>query len=207
MGAGSGRERTRRIVVLWPALALVAGSLLSVHPATAVPAAGFGITPGVTITSPSGTTFVEQSSGSFLVTTSATLSPVIPTLTVSPPPPAGLSFVDRGDGTATLVGTPAPGTARETPYDLTITASGAATAVQSFSLVIAAAPPPDPPVFTSPDATTFTEGTYATFIVSATNANQITVSAATPLPGGLTASGGGGNATLVIAGAPSKTIV
>ncbi|MFM2105030.1 MAG: hypothetical protein RL338_62 [Chloroflexota bacterium] len=203
MGAGPGRVRALRILAVWPALALVAGSLLAVHPATAVPAAGFGITPGVTITSPGGTTFVEQSSGSFLVTTSATLSPVIPTLSISPQPPAGIDFVDLGDGTATLVGTPAPGTARETPYDLTITASGAATAVQSFSLVIAAAPPPNPPAFTSPDATTFTEGTYATFVVSATNANQITVSAATPLPDGLTASGGGGTANLVIGGAPS----
>ena len=47
-----------------------------------------------------------------------------------------MTFTDNGDGTATLAGTPAPGTAGT--YELTFTATNAAgsTAPQSFTLLV-----------------------------------------------------------------------
>jgi Putative Ig domain len=49
--------------------------------------------------------------------------------------PSGVTFVDNGNGTATLSGTPAAGTAKT--YALKITAKSTAGSVtQSFSLVV-----------------------------------------------------------------------
>ena len=50
--------------------------------------------------------------------------------------PAGVTFVDNGDGTATLAGTPAAGTGGT--YPLTITAANGVTpdATQSFTLTV-----------------------------------------------------------------------
>ena len=57
--------------------------------------------------SPSGT------AGTFTVTTTG--FPTATTLTETGALPAGVTFVDNGDGTATLAGTPAAGTAAATP--------------------------------------------------------------------------------------------
>ena len=65
-----------------------------------------------------------------------------------------MTFVDNGNGTATLSGTPAAGTGGT--YPLTITASnGVGTpATQSFTLTVNQAP-----AITSANSTTFTVGT------------------------------------------------
>ena len=65
-----------------------------------------------------------------------------------------MTFVDNGDGTATLAGTPAAGTSGT--YTLTITANNGVTpdATQTFTLTVNAAP-----AITSAASTTFTEGT------------------------------------------------
>ena len=54
--------------------------------------------------------------------------------------PTGVTFVDNGDGTATLAGTPAAGTGGT--YALTITAANGVTpdATQSFTLTVDQAP-------------------------------------------------------------------
>ena len=54
--------------------------------------------------------------------------------------PTGVTFVDNGDGTATLAGTPAAGTGGT--YPLTITAANGVLpdATQTFTLTVAAAP-------------------------------------------------------------------
>ena len=72
--------------------------------------------------------------------------------------PTGVTFVDNGDGTATLAGTPAAGTGGT--YPLTITAANGVTpdATQSFTLTVAAA---QAPAITSAGSTTFTTGTPA----------------------------------------------
>jgi hypothetical protein len=86
-------------------------------------------------TSTNTATFVVGTPGSFTVVTSAFPTPALgdggATL------PSGVSFQDNGDGTATLSGTPAMGTAGNYPF--TITASnGIGTNTQSFTLTVSA---------------------------------------------------------------------
>ena len=93
-----------------------------------------------TITSPSTTTFTAGTAGSFTV--SATGYPGGPTLTLSDGGaslPSGLSFVDNGDGTATLAGTPAVGS--QGSYPITITAANGVSpnATQNLVLTVDAA--------------------------------------------------------------------
>ena len=86
-----------------------------------------------TITSANSTTFTMATAGSFTVT--ATGSPA-PLLTESGALPNLVTFKDNGNGTATLSGTPAAGTAGS--YPITIKASnGVGTAAsQSFTLTV-----------------------------------------------------------------------
>ena len=85
------------------------------------------------ITSASSTTFSVGAPGSFTVT--ATGAPT-PSLTEAGALPSGVTFHDNNNGTATLGGTPAAGTAKN--YPITITASnGVGTAAtQSFTLTV-----------------------------------------------------------------------
>ena len=87
------------------------------------------------ITSANGTTFTVGTAGSFTVT--ATGFPA-PTLTETGTLPTGVTFVDNGNGTATLAGTPGAGTAAGSPYTLTITAANGflPNATQSFTLTV-----------------------------------------------------------------------
>ena len=91
------------------------------------------------ITSADSAAFVEGTPGTFTVT--ATGTPVA-TLTVTGALPAGVTFADNGDGTATLSGAPAPGTAAD--YSLTLTAANGAgpDAGQVFTLHVSAPVPP-----------------------------------------------------------------
>ncbi len=86
-----------------------------------------------TITSASSTTFSSTLPGSFTVTTTG--SPA-PSLSVTGTLPSGVTFVDNGNGTATLAGTPAS-TATGT-YPLSITANNGISpdATQSFTLTV-----------------------------------------------------------------------
>jgi large repetitive protein len=90
------------------------------------------------ITSQNSTTFTLGSNGTFKVTTTG--NPTA-TITETGALPSGVTFVDNGNDTATLSGTPATGTAG--PYSLTIGASnGIGTAAsQSFTLTVSATPP------------------------------------------------------------------
>jgi uncharacterized repeat protein (TIGR01451 family) len=89
-----------------------------------------------TITSANTADFAEGSSNTFTVT--ATGVPT-PTLTETGALPSGVTFVDNGDGTATLTGTPAAGTHGN--YTLTITAHNGvgSDATQSFTLTVSPA--------------------------------------------------------------------
>ena len=86
------------------------------------------------ITSADSTTFTVGTAGSFTVTTTG--SPT-PTLSETGTLPSGVTFADNGNGTATLAGTPAAGTAGT--YPLTFTAANGSptrppNATQSFTL-------------------------------------------------------------------------
>jgi hypothetical protein len=95
--------------------------------------------------------------------------------------PNGLTFVDNGDGTATLSGTPAAGSAGA--YALTFAAFNGVgpDAVQSFTLTVQALP-----AVTSGNATTMTAGTPASFTVAATGFPVPTLSESGALPSGVT---------------------
>ena len=92
-----------------------------------------GVNQAPVITSGSSTTFTVGAAGSFTVT--ATGVPT-PSLSESGALPSGVTFVSNGNGTATLSGTPASGTAGA--YAITITASNGVTpaATQSFTLTV-----------------------------------------------------------------------
>ena len=85
------------------------------------------------ITSSNNTTFTVSTARSFNVTTRGT---PVPSLTETGTLPSGVTFVDNGNGTATLSGTPASGSSGS--YPLTITASnGVGTpARQGFTLKV-----------------------------------------------------------------------
>jgi len=83
-------------------------------------------------TSAATTTAVVGQSANCNVTTSRYSAPA---LTFAGPLPSGMSFADNGNGTATLSGNPAAGTAKTST--LKITAENAAgSATQSFSLLV-----------------------------------------------------------------------
>ena len=112
--------------------------------------------------------------------------------------PTGVTFVDDGDGTATLSGTPS-GTAKT--YALKFTAKNVAGSVsQSFSLVVIQAP-----VFTSAATATFTTGRAGTFKVTTSGYPAAMMSESGPLPEGLNlVDNGDGTATL--SGTPAAGI-
>ncbi|MGO9649192.1 MAG: Ig domain-containing protein [Terriglobales bacterium] len=90
-------------------------------------------TAAATITSTTNADFTAGTARSFAVNTSGSPSP---TLTEMGALPAGLTFADRGDGTATLSGTPAAGSAGN--YTATITAHNGvgADATQTLTIIV-----------------------------------------------------------------------
>ncbi len=120
-----------------------------------------------TITSPASATATAGTSFTFGVTTSGTTTP---TLTETGALPTGLGFVDNGDGTATMSGTPAATSGGV--YDLTITAKNSGgTTKQNFVLTVDQAP-----VFTSPASATATIGTVFSFKVKTSGFPAATLS-------------------------------
>ena len=102
-----------------------------------------------------------------------------------------MTWVDNGDGTGTLSGTPEAGTGGD--YALTFTATnGSGSAVQNFTLTVAGSPG-----FTSAATTTFTVGTPGTFTVTAIGAPPPAITVSGTLPAGVTfVDNGGGSGTL-----------
>jgi hypothetical protein len=78
-------------------------------------------------------TFSVGSLESVTVTASG---PPAPTLSQTGQLPGGVTFIDNGDGTATLAGTPAPGTSGTYPITITATNGIAPDATQSFRLTV-----------------------------------------------------------------------
>ncbi len=134
-----------------------------------------------TISSAAGATLTVGAAGSFTITT-ANDFPTATTLTETGTLPSGVTFHDNGDGTATLSGSPAPGTGNT--YPLTITAHNGVSPdfQQSFTLTVDEAVS-----ITSPAGTTFDVGVDTPFTVTALGFPQPTFSiAAGALPGGVT---------------------
>jgi hypothetical protein len=109
-----------------------------------------------------------------------------------------VTFVDNGNGTATLGGTPAPGTGGI--YDLLITASNGvgSDAIQNFTLTVNQAPA----FTTGTDQTTFDTGQQNIFTITTSGFPTPALSETGDLPAGVTfADNGDGTATL--AGMPA----
>jgi hypothetical protein len=92
---------------------------------------------GPAITSAAAATFTVGTAASFTVTTSGFPAP---TLAIGAALPAGVTFVNNGNGTGTLSGTPAAGTGGI--YNITFTASNlvGSSAPQAFQLNVASTP-------------------------------------------------------------------
>ena len=146
------------------------------------------------ITSAATTTLRTGQAGSFTVTTSGFPAAA---LSVQGALPAGVSFTDAGDGTATLAGTPAAGTGGV--YRLTITAANGASAeaTQEFTLTVE-----QPPAITSAPATTFRTGQAGSFTVTSSGAPVAALSVQGALPAGVSFTDAG-DGTATLAGTPA----
>ena len=125
------------------------------------------VTEAVTITSPATARFVDGVSSSFAVTTAGGF-PATAALTAVGALPAGLTFVDDGDGTATLAGTPTGGAASVT---VTVTADNGTTTTQQLVIVVDVAPT----VTTQPQSADVVAGTVVTFTAVASGSPAPTV--------------------------------
>jgi len=145
------------------------------------------------ITSANNTTFVTGAPGTFIVTTTG--SP-IPSLTRTGALPGGVTFVDNGNGTGTLSGTPATGT--NGTYSIFFRAHNSAPpdATQTFTLTVNTAP-----AITSANNTTFTTTSAGTFTVTATGSPTPSLTRTGALPGGVTFVDSG-NGTGTLSGTP-----
>ncbi len=146
------------------------------------------------ITSPDSVIFVVGTAGSFTVQTTGVPNP---TLSESGALPAGLTFIDNGDGTATISGTPAAGSAG--PYQVVITASAPQLPDATQTLTLKAK---EAPVFTSANSASFQVGVNGTFTVSASGFPTPSFTLTGTLPAGLTFADKG-NGTATISGTPA----
>jgi hypothetical protein len=149
------------------------------------------------ITSGSSTTFTTGTAGSFSVTTTG--SPAA-TVTESGALPSGVTFVNNGNGTATLSGTPASGTNGSYPITITAANGVGSNATQSFTLTVNV--PSVAPLITSAGSTTFTTGTAGSFSVTTTGSPAATVTESGALPSGVTFTGNS-NGTATLSGTPA----
>ena len=94
-------------------------------------------------TSAATATFPIAAASTFTVTTTGFPAP---TITHTGALPAGVTFADQGDGTATLAGTPGPGTGGAYPLTLTASNTIGPAATQAFTLTVSAVN--QPPRFT-----------------------------------------------------------
>ena len=146
------------------------------------------------ITSADAATFIVGSAGSFTMTTTG-----VPTAALSESGvlPSGVGFVDNGNGTGTLSGTPAAGTSGS--YEVTLGASNGVSpdAAQNFTLTVDVSP-----TITSSPTTTFTAGSPGSFLVTTTGNPNAALTESGSLPSGVTfADNGDGTGTL--AGTPA----
>jgi len=148
------------------------------------------------ITSNASTTFTAGSAGSFGVTTTGYPAPALSiggaTL------PSGVTFVDNGNGTATLSGTPATGSGGTYPFTITANNTVNPNATQNFTLTVNEAA-----AVTSNSSTTFTTGSAGTFSVTTRGFPKPSLSnGGATLPSGVTFTDNG-NGTATLSGTPA----
>ncbi len=146
-------------------------------------------------TSATSTTFVVGSFGSFTVIVGGR---PVPTIVESGALPAGVGFVDNANGSATLSGTPGPGT--NGTWTIVLSASNGVppNASQTFTLTVTGA---GAPTITSAGGTTFVVGVAGSFTVTTTGTPTPTLTESGALPANL-AFTNNGNGTATISGTP-----
>jgi hypothetical protein len=148
------------------------------------------ITSAATDTATAGTALTA-----FTVTTSGDPAPAI---SETGSLPSGVTFLDNGNGTATLAGTPAAGTAGSYPITITAANGISPNATQSFTLTVNA----QAPAITSANAATFTAGTAGSFSVTTTGSPTSAIRESGALPSGVTFTDNG-TGTADLAGTPA----
>ena len=182
---------------------LVAGGQAATGPTAEAELYQPSTTPGApTITSPSTFNVVAGTFNTFSITTTGTPAP---TITESGALPPGMTFVDNGNGTATISGTPPAGTTGT--YAVTVTASnGVGTpAVQPLFLIMTSAPA-GAPTITSPSTFSLTATKYGSFSITTTGTPAPTITESGALPPGMTFVDNG-NGTATIFGTPVASAV
>jgi len=146
-----------------------------------------------TITSAATAAFQNGTAGSVTITTTGYPTA---TLALAGALPAGLTFTDNGDGTATISGTPTATT--PTDSQVVVTAdSVAGTATQTLDVVTG-----PPPSFLSEPVAQFAVGTASTDTIDASGTPTPALSPGAPLPAGLTFTDNG-DGTATISGTPA----
>ena len=149
------------------------------------------------ITSAASASFTEGSASTFTISTTG-----LPTASIaeSGALPAGMSFLDNGDGTATISGTPSVGSAGN--YSLTITASNGVSPVATQTLALTVSAVTTAPTITTVAATAFAENVASTFTVKTTGSPNATLTESGALPSGVTFTNNG-DGTATLAGTPA----
>jgi hypothetical protein len=150
------------------------------------------------ITSPNTATFTTGTSGTYTVTTTGYPTAAI---TETGALPTGLSFLDKGNGTATISGTPAAGSAGSYPVSIKATNTSGSTATLGLTITVGAA---SGPAITSGAAAYFTSGQAGAFAITTTGAPAPAITETGALPAGLTFTDQG-NGTALLQGTPTTT--
>ncbi len=160
---------------------------------TTVPstATSHAATPTATVTSPSAATFLLGAASTFTVTTSGVPAPQI---SESGALPGGVTFADRGNGTALISGTPAQ--VGSFPVTITVSGTGANT-TQNLDISV-----DQSPTFTSPTSATMTTGRPTSFTVTSAGTPVARLSENGALPGGVIFKDNG-DGTATISGTPT----
>ena len=166
-------------------------------PAPGPPGGGPPAEVAAAFTSASSTTWTVGASSTFLITTSAV--PEVSTVEMTGVLPNGVTFSNSGHGTATLFGTPSPGSAGTYPLVFSAFNGVGAPAEQHFTLTITNS---GTPIFTSPSGATFTVGASGSFtITTSASPTATTITHSGALPGGVTFTNNG-NGTATLSGIP-----
>jgi hypothetical protein len=147
------------------------------------------------VTSAATAAFYTGTSGTYTVTSTGYPAPA---LTESGALPSGLAFKDNGNGTGTISGTAASGTAGSYPVTLTATnASGTGSEAVTVTVTQSTGP-----TITSASTAALTTGVSGSFTVTTTGTAPITLTEAGTLPSGVSFKDNG-NGTGTLSGTPA----
>jgi hypothetical protein len=147
------------------------------------------------LTSAGSAMFTAGASGSFAVTTTSGF-PTSTTISESGTLPAGLTFTNNGNGTATISGTPAAGSGGV--YAITLTATNGLSVNQLLAISV-----DQTPSITSGNDSAFMIGQNGSFQIISTGYPAANLSETGPLPSGVTFQYNG-DGTATISGAPAS---